>query len=757
MWPRAQGMSVSLARAVLLLVLMSATPLVSSAPAAPAGTHAGGRVIDVPAGGDLQGAIDTALPGDTIRLAAGATFDGQFTLRAKSGLEPITVRTSAPDSALPADGVRVSPAHAASMARLQSASGPIVATESGARGYRFLGLEIAPAPGTFIVNLVEIGGNNETSAAALPSDFTFDRCFLHGDPVKGSRRAIAMNGANISVRNSYLADFKEEGAWSQALAAWNGAGPFTIQNNRLEAAGMNLLFGGGVASIPGLVPSGLTIRHNHFTKSHAWMPNDPGYAGVPWIAQSHLKIENAKDVVIEGNIFEDSWGGTSNGFSVQFETSGSGGMPWAVVKDVEFKDNIVRHAGAGLSISGRDPSGAVRGADSISIVNNLFYDVNATRWNGSGVFLQGASGTVNLTLRHNTALQSENTLNAVGVASAGLRFLDNIVPHNQYGIFASGGATGSAALDTFFPNSSFAGNVIPGADPARYPNNNFYPASLLALGFADLPGGNYRLSESSQYRDKASDGRDPGADIDAIERATKGVEDGTADYVAPGPGDAGIAGIAKIAGPVILVGGIAILTVAAGIAVGTEAGKYATLSALLPLFNRIRRDRVLDHFVRGQIFEYVRSNPGVHYNLIMNRLHLGNGQVSHHLRTLEMQGFLRSNREGMYRLFYPVDVKADGREGMRMSALQLRILETLVATPRLSQSEIAVQVGVSQQAVSYNLTVLMELGFLTAGAENGTRRYAVSAKPDLMARIVPSRVDHRAGKDHPPAEPRARG
>ena len=36
--------------------------------------------ISVPAGGNLQAAIDAAKPGDVIELAAGATFDGPFTL-----------------------------------------------------------------------------------------------------------------------------------------------------------------------------------------------------------------------------------------------------------------------------------------------------------------------------------------------------------------------------------------------------------------------------------------------------------------------------------------------------------------------------------------------------------------------------------------------------------------------------------------------------------------------------------------------------
>src|SRR5438445_538169 len=51
-------------------------------------------IIDVPPGGDLQAALDQAQPGDTIRLAAGATYTGWFTLPAKPGAGDILIRTS---------------------------------------------------------------------------------------------------------------------------------------------------------------------------------------------------------------------------------------------------------------------------------------------------------------------------------------------------------------------------------------------------------------------------------------------------------------------------------------------------------------------------------------------------------------------------------------------------------------------------------------------------------------------------------------
>ncbi|KAA0002464.1 MAG: hypothetical protein FE048_03695 [Thermoplasmata archaeon] len=55
----------------------------------------------------------------------------------------------------------------------------------------------------------------------------------------------------------------------------------------------------------------------------------------------------------------------------------------------------------------------------------------------------------------------------------------------------------------------------------------------------------------------------------------------------------------------------------------TEPGKYKFLSFLLiPLYTRIKKEDMLDNFVRGQIYGLIKTNPGIHYNDIMRKLEL---------------------------------------------------------------------------------------------------------------------------------------
>ena len=83
-----------------------------------------GKTIPVAAGGDLQGALNSAQPGDVVEIAAGATFTGNFVLPAKSGADSthwVLIRSSA-FASLPAAGSRVAPSNASSMAKIQTSN-----------------------------------------------------------------------------------------------------------------------------------------------------------------------------------------------------------------------------------------------------------------------------------------------------------------------------------------------------------------------------------------------------------------------------------------------------------------------------------------------------------------------------------------------------------------------------------------------------------------------------------------------------------
>jgi len=150
---------------------------------------------------------------------------------------------------------------------------------------------------------------------------------------------------------------------------------------------------------------------------------------------------------------------------------------------------------------------------------------------------------------------------------------------------------------------------------------------------------------------------------------------------------------------------VALAAAGAGLSL-TEFGKYRFLTIFfVPLYVRLKKDEVLDNYVRGQIHGYIIANPGDHYNSIRDALELSNGIVAHHIHTLEREGLVQSMRDGMYRRFFPANAKLPPEDEGHFN-IQKRIVAIIRDNPGISQKEIAQKVGVSSPTVNYHVGVL---------------------------------------------------
>jgi hypothetical protein len=521
-----------------------------------------GRLISVPDGGDFQAALDDARPGDIIELQAGGTFAGNFVLPAKRGRASIYIRSSAHQD-LPAPGTRVSPSDAALMPRIVTAnSEPAIRTtlrnDSSvpipSHDYRFVGIEITTTS-PVLYNLIwleySVGGvSRQDRLSKVARDITFDRCYIHGPPTGNVRRGIALNSARTAVIDSYLSDFHEEGADSQAIGGWNGPGPFKIANNHLEGAGENLMFGGGDPLIPDLVPADIEIRRNHFFKPLAWRE-------APWSVKNLFELKNARRVLVEGNVLENNWVQSQVGIAVLFTVRNQdGGCRWCSVEDMTFQKNIVRHTAGAFNISGTDDLHPSRQTARILIRDNLLYDIDPSRFGGgccSRAFQllntdspePAPGGIADFVLDHNTArIQGPDTAAIVmgdSTASDDKHqrpiFRNNLLQRGTYGVFGSGVGEGTVALDQYAAGWTFEKNVIIGAPAPVYPAQDCSPAATCFpatdddVGFVDWRYDDYRLCDDtipgcagpSPYKSAGTDGKDIGADIEAVLAATAGV------------------------------------------------------------------------------------------------------------------------------------------------------------------------------------------------------------------------------------------
>ena len=88
-------------------------------------------------------------------------------------------------------------------------------------------------------------------------------------------------------------------------------GPFLIENNYLEAATENLMFGGSDPAISGLIPSDITITGNNLTKPLTWLNMKPS-----WSIKVLLELKNARRVLITDNTLTGCWGQSQVGYAI---------------------------------------------------------------------------------------------------------------------------------------------------------------------------------------------------------------------------------------------------------------------------------------------------------------------------------------------------------------------------------------------------------------------------------------------------------
>lgn len=547
-----------------------------------ADTPAPGKSISVKDGAELKSALEDAHCGDTILLQIGARFVGNFTMPTKKCDDAhwIIVRTSAEDRAFPPEGMRVTPCYAGVaslpgrpaypcpspknvMAKLVSTgpSTPTMTLEDGANHYRFLGLEITRESPDTVYNVVAMAGKGSNH------HIVFDRDWIHGTAQDETTRGISLGTSNyVAVVDSYFTDFHcvaITGSCSDAQTIAGGLGdfpmgPYKIVNNFLEAAGENILFGGGPAT---LTPADIEIRRNYLFKPLTWRPGSPGFvggtSGKPFIVKNLFELKNGQRILFEGNVLENTWGGfTQTGFAILLTPKNQGNRcPLCRTTDLTLRFCRVSHAANGMMIGTglSDSGGAASGGERYSIHDIVFDDMGGKTYGGLGVLFQITSkmpALRDVSIDHVTGFPPTNLFTFGADVDRekiiNFSFTNNLVASGTVGIISSGGGPKNCAfqpqrqgpegvLKSCFASYTFTHNALVGST-GGWPGGNFTPGNPSAVrmqDFRDGNGGNYKLCADSKVGDckaaspflkTGTDGKDLGADLDAIKAATDGVE-----------------------------------------------------------------------------------------------------------------------------------------------------------------------------------------------------------------------------------------
>lgn len=466
-------------------------------------TEGNRQIIRVPSGGNLQEAINRANGGDIIELQAGGIYYN-ISLPNKNITDYITIQSSGIKNLAPNQIVKPSQANLMAKIVTRGKGVPAVTAENKAHHFRFIGIEFVPNNADYIYNLVDLG-SEVNKIGDVPHHFEFDRCYFHPSPNGKTRRGLAMNSANTTVKNSYFAGFAFPSEETQAICGWSGTKNIQIINNYLEGGAENVLFGGADPVSADLIPQDIEVSKNFFTKPESWKGKNT--------IKCLFELKNAKRVQFVGNYLENNWLEAAFRITVRNQ---DGKAPFSTIEDVIIQDNIINGAGDGINILGKDDTHPSQVIKRLTITNNLFLNIGAPKFEGAGYFIQVSDGE-DILIANNTVLNQGRITNFHGTMPRNFLFRDNIVGHGNYGILGHENIKSSVG-QKMFQNNIIVNNKNVGNDDTSYPAGNFWTPNYQSIGFINAAENDYRLAPSSKFKGKGANKSDIGSNLSPINK-----------------------------------------------------------------------------------------------------------------------------------------------------------------------------------------------------------------------------------------------
>ena len=413
------------------------------------------RDVRVPAGANLQTAVNNAQPGDRLLLTPGAVY-GDVDFPKKTGSGWIVIQT---DVSLPTG--RMTPAKASSLnlAVIEGGEGnaPMMRFTGDVSNYRVQGVIIrAKSSVSDLGEAVTIRSQPNATTVIQPSNIILDRVYIHGNPpALQLKRCVQLSGQNVAVTNSSLLDCSKLNQDSQAIWILDGVGPTAIINNHLQAGSEVFMSGGGDPLVNGLVPSDMEIRGNYFHRPLSWKDGTIG------VVKNLFELKNAQRVLLEGNVLEGNWSHGQSGWSILIKSTNQyGGCNWCTSDDVTIRWNLIDDVENGIQVVWGNSGGVANGATERIVVSNnviarLGSNGNNPGW-GSPLRLTQEVGDVAMHSNTFDNAGSNHFLLADGTGGPAnnVTVTANVGWHGAYGVFLANGAT--------YPAGSIQGNVLAG-------------------------------------------------------------------------------------------------------------------------------------------------------------------------------------------------------------------------------------------------------------------------------------------------------
>jgi len=142
-----------------------------------------------------------------------------------------------------------------------------------------------------------------------------------------------------------------------------------------------------------------------------------------------------------------------------------------------------------------------------------------------------------------------------------------------------------------------------------------------------------------------------------------------------------------------------------------------------------RASILLNQTTRMDIYSFIKNNPGLHFRALSSYLRLPIGVLQYHLGLLVNGGLLSTYRDGRYKRYFEskkftetemkiISILRNGTSG--------KIFATLLKKPQMTHKDLATQLDISSQALSWQMSRLEKTGFVKREVEAVNVKYSLN-------------------------------
>jgi len=171
-----------------------------------------------------------------------------------------------------------------------------------------------------------------------------------------------------------------------------------------------------------------------------------------------------------------------------------------------------------------------------------------------------------------------------------------------------------------------------------------------------------------------------------------------------------------------------------------QVQKAAVFASLM--FNRgdYAASALLNHTTRMMVFNFIKDNPGLHFRAISDCLKMPIGVLQYHLGILVGHGLISAYPDGGYKRYYE-SKKFSEAEMKTISTLRHKvsgtILVALLKRPQMTHKDLARQINMSSQALSWQMNRLTRANLVKRNIEGISVRYSLDeATQEIVSRYA---------------------